>query len=472
MHICVDLDGTLLNTDTFHEAILQLLKRNAFYFFLIIAWCFRGRAYCKQQVTQRVSLDPKFLPANKAFIDWLQQQKINGEKLILVTAADQNIAEAVANYYGLFEAAYGSDGTRNLKGQAKADFLNQTYGEKGYIYAGNSRADLPIWQSAKAAVLVNTSKSVAKRARKLVPVVANFTAEPLTTKGFLKAIRAHQYTKNLLIFLPWLLGGWQLGTAPLQHLLLGFISMSFLASSVYMANDLLDLNADRQHHSKCRRALASGAMPIQMGVIISIAALAIAIWLASYLSLTFQIIFALYYTLTWAYSLKLKRLILIDVYTLAILFTLRVLAGMALLGLGFSHWLILFSFFFFTNLAFIKRYTELWKVANEAKKKELQGRSYHIEHLNLIKILGVGCGFLSILVFSLYLSSPKASLIYQSPVLLYGLCPMLLGWISMIWLKASEGKMHDDPIVFALKDKASYMVAAACAIIVLAAIVL
>ena len=455
MNICVDLDGTLIRSDTFHESLLELIKRNPLMLVMVVFWLLRGRAYCKQQVAARANLPVDSLPYHQPLIEWLKQQKQAGARLILVTAADQTIAERVAAHVGIFDEVMASDGQRNLKGTHKRDALNAAFGQHQYLYAGNAQADWAVWRDAKAAIVVNASRVVARKAAQLATVQAEFPRERLGLKRWLKVFRVHQYSKNALILVPWILGHQLTHWHALGLVLLGIVCFSLLASSVYISNDLLDLHSDRKHHSKCRRALAAGSLSIPTGVVLSVLCLLAAIALAWMLPHAFQFVLLGYYILTCLYSFLLKRLVLIDVYTLALLYTSRIFAGMAILDLGYSNWLVLFSFFWFTSLAFVKRFTELLPMAKSGQKG-LHGRGYFADHFMSVKVFGICSGFVSVLIFGLYLSSEQADALYLHPQLLYAVCPLLLYWISRVWLLASEGKMHDDPIVFAIKDRVTY----------------
>ena len=467
MVIAVDLDGTLIYSDTLYETFLLLLKRNPLYLFLAVFWLLKGRAYLKQQIAQRVTLDASALPYCMSLVEQLQQLKQAGHSLVLVTAANQTIAQNIADHIGIFDAVFGSDGKRNLKSTQKRDFLNVQYGVGQYGYIGNSSADLAIWAAAKWRGVVNASPALHQKACALGEVLLYLPKPSMTAKKWLKVLRVHQYVKNLLIFLPLLLAHDFSSALDLTRTVLGFVSFSLLASSVYITNDLLDLTADRKHRSKCKRALAAGDVSIPSGVFLSLLCLVAAIILAYFMPVSFRWVLLIYYVITCLYSFGLKRITLIDVYTLAMLYTVRIFAGMAILQQGYSSWFILFSFFFFTSLAFVKRFTELQQFSKQAESV-LHGRGYHVDHLLSVKMFGIGSAFAAILVFGLYLNSTQAVMMYRHPTVLYAVCPVLLYWLSRIWLKASEGKVHDDPIVYAIKDHVSYIVVG---IIVLIAIV-
>ena len=281
-------------------------------------------------------------------------------------------------------------------------------------------------------------------------------------------MRVHQYAKNTLIFLPWILGHYYSNMNALLYLFLAFMSFSLLASSTYVLNDLLDLPSDRLHHRKKWRPLASGCLSIKHGALLGLTCFALACILATMLPLHFQLILMFYLVVTVLYSFWLKRVLLVDVITLSGLYTVRILAGMAVINAGYSKWVLLFSLFFFTSLAFLKRFTELHFACKE-KIQKLSGRSYHVAHLDTIKMFGICNGYLSVLIIALYLNSAKAISLYHYPIILYAACPVLVYWVSRMWLIAVDGNMHDDPIIFAIKDKATYLVLIALFIIGMAA---
>lgn len=456
--LCVDLDDTLVKTDMLHESILLLIRRRPLALFLVLAWwLLKGKAYCKRQVAQRVDISKLALPWNEALIHWLHEEKKTGRKLVLITASDQRVAQAIADQLSLFDEVIGSDGQTNVRGRAKRAILLEKYGEKHFDYVGDASVDLPVWQASRNAYIVSNDKGLIKQAKSIAHVEKVFTRERFTFKTLLKSLRVHQYAKNGLIFLPWVLGHAYSDVHQLFYLLLAFVSFSLLASSVYVLNDLLDLPSDRVHHRKKKRPLASGRLSIKHGVLLGGVCFILAWVLATRLPVHFRWVLIFYYIVTVLYSFWLKRLLLVDVITLSCLYTVRVLAGMAVINAGYSKWVLLFSLFFFTSLAFLKRFAEL-HFARKENIQKLNGRNYHVAHIDVISMFGVCSGYLSVLIIALYLNSVKAVMLYQYPILLYAACPVFLYWISRMWLIAADGNMHDDPVVFAIKDKATYWV--------------
>lgn len=280
--------------------------------------------------------------------------------------------------------------------------------------------------------------------------------QEFSIKAVFRLMRMHQYAKNMLLFLPLLLAHEFMNSLAWINCFFGFVSFSLLASCVYIINDRLDIEYDQQHRIKKNRPLASGAISFQMAYIVLALCFAWALLIALSLPIYFQITLLSYFILTLCYSLYLKRLLLIDVILLALLYTVRIIAGGAVAGILVSEWLLLFSFFIFTSLALLKRYTELHFAQQESIAGLIKGRGYKTTQISLIQMFGIASGFLSILVLALYIHSEKALLLYRFHEVLYLACPLLLYWIARVWLLASEGEVHEDPIVYALKDKASY----------------
>ncbi|MDP3561781.1 MAG: UbiA family prenyltransferase [Legionellaceae bacterium] len=456
--LCVDLDGTLLNTDSLHEAIFCFIKKNPLRIFWLFFWLSQGRAYLKQKIAQYTQLDVSHLPYNQEVLTWIKEAKAQGQKLVLVTAAHISIAEKVAAHLGLFDEVLASRDGMNLKSHVKASTLNQHYGRKQYDYMGNSHADVAVWQEADQAILVNTSSRLLRKVSRNISVSKVIPRQKLSMRAWFKAIRVHQYAKNILVFIPLLASHAIINAPAILHTVLGFICFSLTASSVYLLNDLLDLKEDRAHPTKSKRAIASGMLSIPKASMLSLACLTIAISASFFLPPAFQAVLAIYYVLTLAYSFQLKQIVLVDVIVLSILYTLRIVAGIALLvEVTYSPWLLLFSMLFFLSLAFLKRVSEL-HLLDKKGHKQLLGRNYHTIDLLVFATFGIVSGFMSILVFTLYLSSDVAIRLYHHPQLLLLIYPFMLYWLCRIWLLAMQGKVHDDPVLHALRDKTSYYI--------------
>ncbi len=457
--IAFDLDGTLTLTDTLHESVLTLVRKKPYFLLLLPFWLFKGIAHLKQKVAENLELDVTTLPYNQPLIDWLKEEKESGKKIVLCTATNEKIAKAVVSNFDLFDAFIASDFKTNLKSARKRDALQERYGVDGYDYAGNSNDDLEVWADASNAIVVNASENVLKKASTLTSVTQVFRSEKARIVVWLSAIRIHQWLKNLLLFVP-LLAAHQIGDSQSLGLLaITFISFSLCASSVYITNDLLDLESDRSHPRKRFRSFASAKLSVLHGVIAAPLLIAASFLLGAIVSVEFLFVLLVYLFLTVTYSFSLKRLVLVDCLTLATLYTMRIIAGAAAISVSLSFWLLAFSIFIFLSLALVKRYAELL-VQSQEDKNSAHGRGYLVTDAPLLQALGVSSGYISTLVIALYLRSENVMLLYAQPLAIWLLIPILLFWVSWVWLKSSRGEMHDDPIVFAAKDKTSLLVAA------------
>jgi 4-hydroxybenzoate polyprenyltransferase len=462
--IAVDLDGTLTLTDTLHESVLTLVRNKPYCLLLLPFWLFKGIAYLKQKVAENSELDVTTLPYNQPLIDWLKGERQHGKKIVLCTAANEKIAKAVVSNFNLFDAFIASDAKTNLKSARKRDALQERYGFKGYDYAGNSNDDLEVWANASNAIVVNASENVLKKASTLTSVTHVFRSERARIAVWLKALRIHQWLKNLLLFVP-LLAAHQIGNAQsLGLLVITFISFSLCASSVYITNDLLDLESDRSHPRKRFRPFAAASLSILNGVIAAPLLIVASFLLGASVGQDFLIVLFVHLLLTVTYSFILKRLLLVDCLTLATLYTMRIIAGAAAVSVSLSFWLLAFSIFIFFSLALVKRYAELLVQSSEGKNSA-RGRGYLVTDAPLLQALGVSSGYISTLVIALYLRSENVMSLYAQPLAIWLLIPILLFWVSWVWLKTSRGEMHDDPIVFAAKDKTSLSVALVTAIV-------
>ncbi|WP_026223628.1 UbiA family prenyltransferase [Methylosarcina fibrata] len=462
--LVVDLDGTLIHTDMLHESALRVLRDSPLYTLHIPYWLSRGKAALKQNLANRSDFDPSSLPYNKELLEWLRQQKALGRKLVLCTASDLSIATAISEHLGVFDEVMASDGVRNLAGKHKAELLVQCFGHAGFDYAGNSNADLAVWQQAHKAVVVNASDALIKKASAYCEVERVFPSPALEFKVWRRVFRVHQWLKNLLLFVP-ILAAHQLTNPDIWlELILAFFSFSLCASSVYIANDLLDLESDRQHPRKCKRPFASGLVPAWMGVVLAPVLLFSSLALARHVGEAFFSWLLFYFALTCAYSWMLKRVMLIDCLTLAMLYTLRIVAGAAAVEMSLSFWLLAFSVFLFLSLAFVKRYAEL-EVQLLHGKQKAHGRGYYTSDASLLQTMGITSGYAAVLVLALYLNSDAILKLYRTPEWVWGAVPIMLFWVSWMWMQAHRGKMHDDPLVFAVKDKASLLSGVAFSIV-------
>ena len=455
--IAVDLDGTLTLSDTLHETAVRLLRDMPTRVLLLPIWLCNGKASLKAKLTEHVQIDVATLPYNTQVIEWLVKERTAGKRIVLCTAADRRIASAISEHLGIFDDVIASDGTTNLAGSNKRAALDNAFGENGWDYAGNSRADLAVWSGARQAIVVNANESIEHEAAKVASVAKVFPPKSITAQHWRKMLRVHQWLKNLLLFVP-LLAAHELELDSLLTLLLAFVSFSLCASAVYIANDLIDLESDRKHPRKRNRPFASADVPIKVGVVLAPIFAITSLILGLVVGTVFAAWLIAYFLLTCAYSLWLKRLALIDCLTLAALYTLRIIAGAAAVAVTLSFWLLAFSVFIFLSLAFVKRYAEL-QVQAAAGSSHAHGRGYAVADAPLLQTLGISAGYAAVLVLALYLHGETVVTLYKQPELIWLAVPLMLFWVSWVWIKAHRGEMHDDPIVFAVKDKASLTVA-------------
>jgi 4-hydroxybenzoate polyprenyltransferase/phosphoserine phosphatase len=458
--LVVDLDGTLIKTDLLHETANQFVTRRPFQGFRLALWLTSGKCVLKTRLAEASGIDAESLPYNEPVVDWLRGQKRQGRRLVLATASHRRLAEAVARHLGFFDEVLATDGETNLKSRRKRDLLVQRYGERGFDYVGNDAADLPVWQSAERAYLVSSSPRLISTVRSqgnLVQIFDDGRAPRL--KSVVGALRPHQWLKNLLILVPLFAAHRYGDQKSLIDGLLAFVLFSITASSVYLFNDLVDVADDRHHPRKRRRPFAAGDLALPQGWLawpaLLVAALALA---AALLPPAFLASLGAYFVLTLAYSLRLKQIAVVDVLTLAGLYTLRIVAGAAAVSVPLSFWLLTFSIFIFLSLALMKRFSELKSTRNTGGQKGIRGRGYVHDDLEIVSSLGTGAGYIAVLVLALYIQDSHTTELYPTPKFIWMACPLLLFWISRAWLIAHRGQMHDDPVVFALKDRVSWMV--------------
>jgi 4-hydroxybenzoate polyprenyltransferase/phosphoserine phosphatase len=465
--LCVDLDGTLIRGNVLWESVLLLIKTRPYMVVLLPFWLLRGRAHLKRQLAARVELDPARLTYRQQVLDLLQQEKSAGRRIALVTAADSQLAEAIARHLDLFDEVHASDGELNLKGASKAAFLVQHFADAGFEYVGDSAADVEVWRNARAAYVVGTEGRVEEAAA--VTTVKGSFLEPrpsvrASLGTWVNALRGHHWAKNLLLFLPLALSH-NLTIEPILRTVAGFALYGFCASGLYILNDLLDLHSDREHPWKKERPFASGVISIPEGLLASFVLLSTALGLGFILNAQFGFALLGYATLTMLYSLYLKKIALLDVFTLSSFYSFRILAGALISGTPLSQWFLAFSMFFFLSLAMAKRYSELLH-ASDLVKAGNSGRGYHTGDRELLLSLGVGSSFSAVVIFSLYVHSPDVRLLYRSPEFLFLLCPIVLYWLSRNWLLAHRGELKEDPVTLAIRDPVSYGVALASAAVI------
>ncbi len=477
--LCVDLDGTLVKSDTLLDSVLVLARQDPRALLKLPGWLGQGKARFKQQVTAAVRLDVQHLPYNRPLLEWLRTQAGAGRAIYLATAADRGLAERVAEHLGFFRGVLASDGETNLAGGNKLAAFRGRFGED-FCYIGNASPDIPLLGACRTPMVANPTRGLrgVLRANPAMPVFADRSP---ALKSWLKAVRLHQWAKNVLLFIPLLLGHAWFG-ANILCALLAFLSFGMCASATYILNDLLDIEADRRHPRKSRRPFAAGDLSPLTGIAVVAALLAGAFALALSLPHLFHFFprlslnallqpygflkWLLIYTgTTLLYSLYLKRKLLVDVFLLSGLYTVRILAGSAATGVPVSAWLAGFSVFFFLSLAFVKRFSEL-EGLRERGGGVSHGRGYVVSDLEQLRALGTGAAYAAVVVVTLYINSPEVRPLYEHHRRLWLVVPIVLLWLSQVWLLASRGEMHDDPVVWAITDKRSLLLGVLMAIVV------
>lgn len=459
--LVLDLDRSLIRCDVLHESAIAYLRLNPLGVFNLARWLMQGRAVLKRRLAERVSVDVESLPVNEELAAFAAAEKEKGRTVVLATATDVFLASAIARRFPFIDKVVASDGVTNMKGAAKAEKLAELFPD-GFCYAGDSAADLPVWRTARSVVTVEARRSVARQAVRDRPVEATFP-RPSMARAFAKSARPHQWAKNALVFVPLVLGGQLANPQAWAFSLIAFAAISVLASTTYFLNDLFDLPDDRRHWSKRSRPLASGRLPILYAVAALPIGFAVSFGLAAVVGLPAIAILAAYLALTVAYSMNLKRQPIVDAFTLAVLFTLRLGLGVVAAHVVMSPWLMVFSMFLFSSLSFAKRHTEVERMATLGELK-VAGRGYLSSDGPLIMAMGVSSGLSAVMIMVLYLINDafKAGL-YGNPMWLWAFPPILFLWIGRIWLLCQRGELNDDPVAFAVRDRLSLMLGAAMA---------
>lgn len=453
--LVVDPDGTLLRSDMLFESLWSDFGRDWRSPFLSVAALTGGRASLKCHLAMASAVGAATLLYDLKVIAFVQEWRASGGRTALVTASDHDFAEAIAAHLGIFDEVHGSDGKRNLKDYRKGQFLEEQFGSKGFAYVGDAGADLPVWKRAAKAITVNAPAALRRDAERVCDSVEHLVTDAKSVRPYIKALRPNQWLKNVLVFLP-MLAALQLDVQTFLLSLLAFFCFSPVASSVYVLNDLLDLAADCAHPRKKMRPFAFGNIPIAHGTWMAAGLLLMGGLLAIAVGPAFGLAIAAYYILTTAYSLHLKRRIVIDICVLAGLYTARIIAGDVATGIPLSVWLLAFSVFYFLSLAAVKRQAELIDSAERSNLKP-GGRGYHLDDLPIISMITIGAGYVSVLVMTLYVNSPAVVDLYAHPEALWGVCAVLLFWITRTVMVAHRSQMHDDPVVYAAKDRISQM---------------
>ncbi|MCC6531344.1 MAG: UbiA family prenyltransferase [Burkholderiales bacterium] len=455
----VDLDGTLTRTNLLLETGWKLIRGNPFYFLSMLWWLLQGRSVLKARIADRVDIDPRALPLQTELLRFLEGEHERGRELILASAADARYVRKFADHLGIFRHSMGSTPEINLKGTRKVGAIRAYADKRAFAYAGNERADLAVWRHAAEGLVVNASRRLVSAASSVTRVVHVFDDRSPTWRTLARLLRLHQWLKNLLLFVP-LVGAQRLSdSAALAAVAMGFLAFSLVASATYVLNDLADIDADRLHPTKRQRPLASGAISLLAGIGVLAVAMATGFGIAAMVSADFTRILGCYVILTLGYSFYLKQLVVIDVLTLGALYTIRVVAGAVAIDAYPTSWLLAFSMFLFFGLALVKRCTELERVHGGAMA-QVGGRDYQLSDRGLLYAMGIASSYLSVLVLALYFESAATLARFPRHELLWLICPTMLAWISRIWLKTARGEMNDDPIVYSLRDRASWLLLA------------
>lgn len=467
--LCVDLDGTLVKSDTLVDSLLALLRADPMMALKLPGRLVGGKAAFKGFVTEAVSLDVVHLPYNGALLKYLHQEHDRGRTIYLATGADVRLAKRVAGHLGIFTDVLGSDGATNLTGANKLDSLRTRLNSAAFDYIGNDTPDLPLLAQATEAMVANPSRGLRRKlkARGIRPAHAFKESEP-AFKSAWRAARPHQWAKNLLIFVP-LLCSHALSTGKLLTALAAFCCFSLTASSAYIGNDLLDMEADRRHPRKRLRPFAAGDLSAFAGTVIAALFLVAGLVGAYLLPGRFFACLLMYLGTTLAYSLYLKRIALVDVLALSGLYILRLLAGGTVTQTPISHWLAGFSMFLFLSLAIAKRFAELenLRASNSVPRN---GRGYLVNDLDQLRSFGTASAYAAVVVFAIYISGPDVVKLYHQPRLLWLTVPLMILWLNRVWLLASRGEMDEDPVAFALTDSMSQVIGIVVVLVALAAL--
>lgn len=462
--LCVELSGTLIRGDLLYESVTLLIKRNPLYLLVLPLWLLRGTARFKHELARRVPLNPASLPYNIELLEWLKAERACGRSVWLCTAAHEQQAQLVARHLGLFDGVLASTEHAHLAGRAMGAQLAERFGERGFDYCGTTGGDMPVWARAHGAIVVNARGRLTRRVARHTAVLHTFAQPRGRYWALLRELRPHQWAKNSLVAMPLLAAHHASDPAADLDTVLGVLAFSLCAASVYLLNDLLDLEADRAHTRKCQRPLASGELPISYALVLAPLLLAGAAVIALALAPRFGLVLLTYYAVTLGYSFLLKGLVVIDALTLAGLYTLRIIGGAAAASVPLSFWMLLFGVLLFLSLAFLKRFAELESLRRQERLQAL-GRGYRVDDLPVLQSLGTAAGYLSVLVLALYVNSPDIQALYRQPKLIWMLCVLLLYWVSRMWMSAQRGEMHEDPVVFALRDPPSLGVGALAALV-------
>ena len=457
--LVVDLDGTLIRSDLLWESLAAILGRRPWLLFVMPFWLLAGRARLKARVAQHHCPNPGALPYRPEVLALCRAAHSSGRRLILASASPAAWVQPIAAHLGFFDAVLATESDRNLTGSEKLAAIREEIGDVDFAYLGNSRVDAPIWAAAREALGVGMSPSAARvLAGHSHPTVLESDA-PSSASAWLGALRPRQWAKNVLVFAPLVLAHDLADSQKLASVVLCFALFCAVASAGYLLNDLLDLQSDRLHPAKRARPIASGELSIPRAIVLLVGLLGTTLLAGSlWARPEVALMLGAYAAISFAYSIALKRTLLLDVLVLAGLYTHRILTGGVAADVSVSPWLLAFSAFFFLSLALVKRYLELVQTRERALEPNSR-RAYELGDIPMIEAVGITCGLISVLVLCLYISSSDVSRLYNSPQLLWLICPVMFYWITRIWFLARRGELDEDPVLFATRDPRSYLVA-------------
>src|SRR5271165_2244438 len=453
--LVVDLDDTLLRTDLTLESLCVLARCDPLRLLEIPKWLAGGLAHFKKCLNEIAMPDARTLPYREDLLAWLRDQRLQGRSLVVAARADEKLAREIAEDSRLFDRVIASDGVTYLDGETKRKRLVAEFGDRHFDYVGSHRRDLPVWSSAREALLVSPSARLAREVAEVTPVAKVFDAQPTTVGAVLHEMRVHHWIKNLLIFVPAAAAHRLFPLDWLGRAVLAFGAFSLCASSIYVLNDLLDLTHDREHPEKKDRMVASGqirpAVALEMLMLLVLGAVAFSVRLPA----AFSVVLWTYFLLMVAYSLRLKEVPILDVAILSAGYALRVMAGAAATGIELSVWVPAFIALLFCSFTLIKRCGELQRQVSLRGAGSVQLYGYLGSDTTVLMIEGVTSGYLAVVVLAVYTNSDVAQRLFPRHELFWGLCALLFYWISYMWLVVARGRMHHDPVVFALADPAS-----------------
>ncbi len=450
--LVVDMDGTLLATDVLAEGIVAGFFSKPVSTLLAVPQLLGGRARFKRRIAELDAADIDAAPLRADVVDWLRDEKDKGRAIHLVSAADEAIARRVADRVGVFDTVQGSRDGLNLKSRRKAAALTQRF-PLGYVYAGDSRADLAVWREAAGIVTVGVSAGVKRRVERMAaPVERAFVTPKAGPETWCSALRLRQWSKNLLVFVPLMLSGEFRHPDAILASVLAFLLVSIASSGTYLLNDLVDLGPDRRHRSKHCRPLAAGLIPIHTGAIAALC-LIVGAMLAAQLALpAMGPPLAAYLLLTCSYSLRYKRVAFLDAFLLAGLYTLRLIIGATVVGKPGSAWLLSFAMLFFFAMSLAKRHVEI----ASAPAGPIPGRGYQGQDGPLTLAFGVSAAIGSVMILIIYLMEEAfPSGLFSNPVWLWAAPVLLALWSMRIGLLAHRGALDAGPLSFAVADPLS-----------------